>query len=423
MELIKKTKSLCPECLKEIEASVFEKGGGVWMQKKCNEHGEFWGFVEKDIEFYKAMMNEKGETCPEESVLVPITHKCNLNCNFCFVPNRRLKDKSTEEVKEEIKKIISKKIPLSICLSGGEPTLRDDLFLIIEFIKKDYPFLYVVLLTNGIKLADLNFVKKLKEAGLDAIIFSLNSFNDDIYQKINNAKLSEIKIKALENIKKAKIMTALSPTLISGENEKDLKDIIDFALDNLDFINEIRIRGAAKVGRHSDVESLTVSEMLKLTEDSLGVERNFFLKNFSRKECYHSAYSFNILLFIRRRKNEKNILGWYYGDKYKKSTKAGFIKKGIILIDILLRSRVKDIISAIFKSEILIPRRHKHLKNRDIFRFLKMLNVYVLRINIWYWADKNNIDLNEIKAWGMKHATADGRIFDFSEATIRAEEL
>jgi len=93
MKLIKKTKSRCPKCLKIIDASVFEKKDEVWMYKKCDKHGKFKGFIEKDVEFYRKMMNNKGDVCPAQTVIIPITHKCNLNCKFCFYPKRKLKEK------------------------------------------------------------------------------------------------------------------------------------------------------------------------------------------------------------------------------------------------------------------------------------------------------------------------------------------
>lgn len=423
MELIKKTKSLCPECLKEIDASVFEKDGGVWMQKECKKHGESWGFVENDVDFYKKTMNEGGELCPLSSVVVPITHKCNLNCSFCFVPNRSAKDKPIKEIKEGLKNIIKNNKVFSICLSGGEPTLRDDLFEIIRFLKKEFPFIYVNLLTNGIKLADPEYVRKLKESGLDRINFSFNGFKDYIYKKINNANLFEIKKKALKNIKDEKIAVAFSPTLVRGLNEGELKPIFDFAIGNLDFIDEVRIRGAARVGRHDQVESLTASEMLGLVEDSLGLNRGYFLCGFSKKDCYHSAYSFHVCLFIFQKKNERKIIGWIYAEKRRKLTFGNFAKIIKIFFCILSGNKIINVFNAAFKSGVFIPTMNKCKRDKKIIDFLKRLNVFTLKINIWHWADKNNIDLQEIMAWGMKHVTFDGRILSFSEAVIRAEEL
>jgi len=85
----------------------FEEEKEVWMHKECDEHGKFKGFIEKDVNFYKKMMNNKGETASIRTVIVPITHKCNLECKFCFVPKRGLKEKTTNELKDEIRKVMN----------------------------------------------------------------------------------------------------------------------------------------------------------------------------------------------------------------------------------------------------------------------------------------------------------------------------
>ncbi|MFA5572561.1 MAG: radical SAM protein, partial [Candidatus Bathyarchaeia archaeon] len=41
MQDIKNTKSLCPECLKVIDATIFENDGKVFIKKTCNEHGQY----------------------------------------------------------------------------------------------------------------------------------------------------------------------------------------------------------------------------------------------------------------------------------------------------------------------------------------------------------------------------------------------
>ena len=41
MNVIKETQSLCPECLKILSATIFERDNKVWITKKCPEHGEF----------------------------------------------------------------------------------------------------------------------------------------------------------------------------------------------------------------------------------------------------------------------------------------------------------------------------------------------------------------------------------------------
>ena len=41
MKILKETQSLCPECLKTLDATIFEKDNVVYIKKKCLEHGFF----------------------------------------------------------------------------------------------------------------------------------------------------------------------------------------------------------------------------------------------------------------------------------------------------------------------------------------------------------------------------------------------
>ena len=39
MKDIKPTRSICPECLKAIDATIYEDDGKVFIKKTCPEHG------------------------------------------------------------------------------------------------------------------------------------------------------------------------------------------------------------------------------------------------------------------------------------------------------------------------------------------------------------------------------------------------
>jgi len=52
LNMIKNTTSICPECYKVIDATIYEQEGKVYIKKSCPEHGEFsdlyWGDYEQD---------------------------------------------------------------------------------------------------------------------------------------------------------------------------------------------------------------------------------------------------------------------------------------------------------------------------------------------------------------------------------------
>jgi pyruvate-formate lyase-activating enzyme len=420
MNLIKKTKSICPECLDIIDADILEINDGIWMYKECKKHGKFQGFIEKDPIFYKKTVNIKNvKTKFLPCIMIPITHRCNLECNFCFVPNKDREDMPIEQLKE----IVDKFPDCTVCITGGEPTLREDLFDILRILKRNPKIRHISMATNGIKLAERDYVKALKKAGMGSIVFSFNGFSDSVYRVTNNRDLLDIKLKALENIKEEKILTVISPTLVRGLNEKDIEPIIEYALDNPYPFYEIRIRAAVKVGIHKDIEPLCASEILDIVAKAIGLDKEYFLKDSLDKKSYHSGHQFNMRLVFADKGNTRKLLHWDYGlySKSKiqlsKTTFAGFLK---ITKNALLNEGPLVLLKSFFSR--FGPHALFFYRGRPGY-FDKLKNTKTLDINLWHWPDRYNIDLNEINCHELKHMTYDGHILNFNEAMIRTEEI
>jgi len=125
-----------------------------------------------------------------------LTYDCNNRCKWCYAsPSNFKKDlMDFEKIKKYLKLMKSLGIkPLG--LLGGEPTLYPKLFDVIK-LAKEFSF-KVTLYTNGRKLSDEHFVKKLKELGLDFVNFSLQSGSKyaQEHDKIVNVKGAWIETK------------------------------------------------------------------------------------------------------------------------------------------------------------------------------------------------------------------------------------
>jgi uncharacterized radical SAM superfamily Fe-S cluster-containing enzyme len=62
MGLPKKIRSLCPECLKVIPATQYEKDGKVVMTKECPGHGEFNDIISSDVNIFLEMKSGISKT-------------------------------------------------------------------------------------------------------------------------------------------------------------------------------------------------------------------------------------------------------------------------------------------------------------------------------------------------------------------------
>ena len=91
---------------------------------------------------------------------------CNQRCVHCYAAGQTASDEEeldTESWKKIIDKCRAEKIP-QVTFTGGEPTMRDDLFELIDHAK----WFVTRLNTNGIKLTE-QYCLGLKKASLDSV--------------------------------------------------------------------------------------------------------------------------------------------------------------------------------------------------------------------------------------------------------------
>jgi len=406
MNIIKKTASVCPICSQTIKAIIL-KEKGIWMLKRCENHGVFKTLLETDEIFYQQVYNKNEDNLGADFALLCVTHRCNLRCSFCAVPNRDIPDESLDWIKRKISDLVQMGINW-IGLTGGEPTLREDLPEIINFIRNTYPGVLISLVTNGIRLSDATYLKTLIEAGIDFVSLSINDLDEITYQKMNdNSKILAIKLRALENLKKEGIKTGLSIMLLRDVNPNAISALMSWSLDNLDFIEEIRIRNATMVGRFEESKEYMLSEMVDVVLSSIGKDRNFVFKNFG-KEIYHSSSNFCFVIFLYKGK----IIGKTFSEYYKSNLIAN-----VRLLEVILRYIIKEkaLIKFALRSLQIIFSDSRMGKER-MYELLELMNIRILRIKIWKWPREPNIDFNEIATTGGLYVTNEGEIISLYRA-------
>ncbi len=253
------TLSLCPECLKRIDAKIVFEDGKVFMLKRCPEHGASKVLIADDIEYYKNIRNynKPSETpfkfntkthygCPYDCGLCPdheqhscltvveVTDRCNLTCPTCYACSSPSygRHRTLDEVKKMLDTIVeNEKEPDVVQISGGEPTVHPQFFEILDYAKT-LPIKHLMLNTNGIKIAkDFEFAKKLKSYTPDFEIYlQFDSFKEEVLKSMRGAELSKIREKALEHLNQLNLSTTLVVTLQKGMNDDEIGKIIDFAL-------------------------------------------------------------------------------------------------------------------------------------------------------------------------------------------------
>ncbi|MEN1759684.1 MULTISPECIES: radical SAM (seleno)protein TrsS [Anoxynatronum] len=292
------TESLCPVCLRKLEAHIVRNDHLVSMVKTCTEHGDFRTILWRGKPDYEQWQQETvndpplyapkvhGKGCPYDCgicgkhqqqaccVLVEVTSRCDQQCTVCYadVAKAQSTDPSIERIGAIFRHLvhISEDRPFNIQLSGGEPTLRDDLPQIVKSGKQE-GLPYIQLNTNGQRLAeDEAYVEALKEAGLSAVFLQFDGVSDDVYENLRGHMRLDMKKKAIENCRKYELGTVLVPTLVPGINTHQIGEIIEFALQYLPTVRGVHFQPVSYFGKYphmpSDTQRITLPEVIRQIE-------------------------------------------------------------------------------------------------------------------------------------------------------------
>jgi len=421
--VIKNTKCLCPQCLEIVDAEVIERDGKIWLKKYCQKDGtsESLHLTSKPNIYHALAQIHRDRSAIPEGLILKLTTRCNQNCHNCFTSANE-KDvfdydqakifESAENFKGDV-----------IYFSGGEPTLRSDLFAIIRKIKKCG--FKTILFTNGKKLSDPNYVAGLKKAGIDAVILQFDSLEEADYIKIRGEALLDDKIKAINNLNAYSIYLMLYVNIIEEINTDKIKELFDFALKK----NNVRIlffNPLWNIGRQASYGRLNSAAMLDMVCEALRVKEEYFI------DCARlSTYIFEILRKLRLKRGIKeppcsvscyflrHANGYLSLDYFIDLKKIVLYLKAIEQRIDLKKSRLFNILRLIFSRDLFLflagifNRRifrvclHNllfNLRNPSRFQGLYFMFFNVLSVMVGQFPDKHTLDLSLTKTCNMHTA-------------------
>ena len=313
-EVVRDTRSVCPVCLRNLPAQLVRTADGeIYLKKECPQHGAWsvpvWrSKVDFDLwtQHTPPLTGEEGSHCPENCgicaehgigtccCLLEVTKRCNLRCRFCFADGGRPEEDPTlEEMKTAIREIVRQCGNPLLQLSGGEPTLREDLPELVRYAR-EAGCSYVQVNTNGIRLArEPEYAKKLADAGLDIVFLQFDGTEDEIYKSLRGAPLLEIKKKAIKVCSDLRIGVTLVPTVVPGVNTDDLGALIAFARENVPAVRGIHFQPISYFGRHPGMPEgdgrYTLDQLMADISDQAGIPVESFLPS----RCDHPLCGFH----------------------------------------------------------------------------------------------------------------------------------
>lgn len=332
VDVKEQTKSVCPECFKDgkietIPAEIVKEDGKIWIKKECPEHGGFKSIVFEDPNLYEKWNKYEvtGEG-PENISSLPfsdkelyskhfsqsvlsnlfVTNRCNLRCSYCFANSGAegfVYEPSLEELRDMMKQVREEK-PVgskAIQITGGEPTMRDDLMQIIK-MADELGFRHIQLNTNGIKLAEsAEYCQKIRDAGADTVYMSFDGMTEDSDPWVEEHK------KAVENMRKADLGTVLVPTVIKDMNLDELGSILNYAKENIDIVRGVNFQPVSFTGRITNITQedrdsgrVDYAKMIKKIEEDLDGE-------ITKEDWYPVPFVYPISKLIENLKGERQV--------------------------------------------------------------------------------------------------------------------
>ena len=327
--LLKRTTSRCPVCREKCPAEVWRVGGKeakVFLKRTCPAHGEASVCISSDARFYWLAQGDPQNACcgggacnagdgksngtlgrnsgghravdasdhgtdsavpssaPFEKLstclaLIEIVNSCNLACPTCYADSpvgtgAKVDAVPLDDLKTRIQGVIDRKGGIEILqLSGGEPTLHPQFFELLAWAHANPGIDYVLLNTNGVRIAnDEAFSKQLGETfryGKFQLYLQFDGVQSEGHVALRGGDLRAMKQRAIERCGELNIPITLAMT-VTPDNLPHLWATVEFGL-KFDHIRGVAFQPMFTSGRTTATiadSGLRIAESKSLAADA-----------------------------------------------------------------------------------------------------------------------------------------------------------
>jgi MoaA/NifB/PqqE/SkfB family radical SAM enzyme len=158
--------------------------------------------------------------------------RCNCNCIFCSVGHKLREDKrvkSWKDIKADVDFAKESGADI-ISLSGGEPTIRPDIFRTIEYARQS-GFKTIEIQTNARLLSYMDFARKILGLGANRFLISMHAHNQELGDFLVCSKGGwNQAIQGIRNLKSLGMENIRFSTVACEYNYRQFPEIMEFLL-------------------------------------------------------------------------------------------------------------------------------------------------------------------------------------------------
>ena len=281
--VLRLTASVCPGCVAAgdhdqmiVAMCTFESEGAVHLRKRCPTHGLWSDRLWHDATVYHRARRLDAESRHptldrDEQVAgignITVTNRCDRSCHYCFFyaeSGEPLHEPTKAEIEAMAARLGSHPGIGAIQLTGGEPTVREDIVEIVE-IAADHADEVLLNSHGGRFLTEPGLAAAISEAGARGLYTSFDGVDPG-----HNPKNYWEFPHALTACHDTGMCAMLVPTVINGWNDHQLGEILRFGAANADTVCGVNFQPVSLIGRMDGTPGeegrITISEVIERIE-------------------------------------------------------------------------------------------------------------------------------------------------------------
>jgi cyclic pyranopterin phosphate synthase len=160
-----------------------------------------------------------------------VTDKCDMRCFYCTPQSAAVPCQNGSLLDKDVIVRLVRALAINgidkVRFTGGEPLLREDLIDIISEVSKLPGIKAIGLTTNGRRLAEM--APDLRQAGADCVNISLDSLNQQTFQRITGQDALSSVIQGLQTALECGLKVKTNTVVMRGINDSEITEIAGLA--------------------------------------------------------------------------------------------------------------------------------------------------------------------------------------------------